>query len=464
MSAPSLLVPRDPSPDDEPPADDQPDDSPSPDDEGEEETGEEAPAGPPLSPPELLPFDELHSSVISPPRDKWLPIFRAHRRNSLRPASRYETLWQESQGRRDEIWAAARGVIYDSVNRDPTTRAPDRPADPTSFADALRDSGSQRKREEVMSWLQGLFAKDPVEFGLWVTRLVSTTNAQDTLGGAAEPEDTGLLYEFVLEELQRQDRKWPTPQPLPSVRFASMLNSYLQERPFLSKTHPGLAGKHPDLFVVRWRRYFEQWMLYQRPSMPVFRLLLVPGRSKLDGTRLDDEAADAFSRARALSAVPTISDHLKACPPGMVVVVLVSGGMVRSQQAEAEFMGDVLRDGLTWGDRIPSNMVVVEDGLSRHTTNNLRAAAQLALRLGLSDFWVQSSEGHAASMGAGLLCRYRQEAAWGLSLPARHALSHIAPMVRRRSGEGTETLNGRERFSQLRPMVFVPAVGDALNP
>ncbi len=205
-------------------------------------------------------------------------------------------------------------------------------------------------------------------------------------------------------------------------------------------------------------------MLYQTPSRPAWRLILVPGKSRTNEAELDNEAAEETSLDRAVRAKEWIKWHLEACPADEVLVVLASGGQVRSVDAEAEYIGDVFRNKDTWGGEMPSNLVVVEDGLSRHTSNNLRAAAQLSLRLGLRGFWVKTGGGHATAMLTGMLRRYRRETTWGLPAGERRELALIAPMGRRPCGPGTDSGDGQLLYGELQAMVFVPAVGDALNP
>ncbi len=479
MSGAWSLKPKAPPPEEDPPGDDPPEDDPPGDDSPEGPTdddsaGDETPAAStPRQPrrvergrsgPPFDPFGQLHDSPLRLPSNPWDPVFIAHRAPP-RSAAFYETLWQESQARRDEIWTEARKIIFQSVKDGAAVNAPV-DLHPYSYVLALRACESAAESAAVLAWLERIYVEQPGKFSSWVTHLIGVTRVQDdlTLEEVFQFGDEGLLYEVVLGELRSQDDKWKPSQPLPSVRFAAMLNSHLQEWPLLVFSPRGAKWGFRERYVARWRRYFEDWMLYQAPARPAWRLLLVPGKSRTNEAHIDDKSAEDSSVTRAVEAVDRISWHLEACPADKVLVVLVSGGQVRSETAEADYMGDILRDPKTWNGAVPSNLVIVEDALSRHTSNNLRAAAQLSLRLGLRGFWVKTGVGHATATLTGMLGRYRDETTWGLPASERRLLKLIAPMVRRACGPGTDSADGQLRYGELQAMVFVPAVGDALNP
>ncbi len=462
-----LLGPKNPPPEDPPPDDEPPEDSPAP--EGppaNEPASEGASDSLTASPLALLTAPwVLHNSRIRAPADDWDPVFGAHRWILPREAL-YESLWQESQARRDEIWARARAAIAASVRTKPPQREPPS-LHPMAFVYSLRAATTLAEREATMAWLEAVAIQTPEAFGQWLVAVVSVTDVLDDKPAEdwLRLGDRGLLYEVILGELRVQDAKWPASPPLPSVRFAALLNAQLQEQPLLVFGPLGARWGFWEKFVTRWRGYFEGWMLHQRPSKPVGRLLLVPGESRADAEHMDDENAKDSSVKRAVDAVPAIRDHLAKCPEGTVLVVLVSGGQVRSETAEAEFMADILRDPRTWGGPVPDGVVIMEDGLSRHTSNNLRAAGQLAMRFGLAGFWVQTSGVHATtSLGCGWWGRYQKETTWGLPAASRARLAQIAPMVIPLTGPRISLGRGRARCQDLRAMVFVPAVGDALNP
>lgn len=460
-----------PPPADDPPADESPADDPSSQESPEAESpdaaaGRDASSGLRASQRPLL--DGLwgpHDSSIDPPEDPWDPVFKAHRWLRHR-ADTSEALWQESQARRDEIWALARARIVESVRRRPQQTPPPDPH-PMAFVHSLRRCETVAEREAVMAWLEALFVNEPSAFNEWLAQVVHATSVHEDREAEAwrRPGDRDLMYEVLLGELRVQDARWFVPQPLPSVRFAAMLNYQLQEQPLVLVTPLGAKWRFWEQFVTHWRACFDRWMLHQRPTRPVGRLLLVPGESRSEAGHMADENAEESSFKRAMGAVEPIREHLAACPPDTVLVVLVSGGQVRSYQPESEWMANALRDPQTWKGPVPDRLVVMEDGLSRHTSNNLRAAAQLALRFGLKEFWIQTGVGHAStSLQPGWWSRYRRETTWGLQVEARNRLAFIAPMMIPTCGDHTAPTLGRMRAQDLRSLVFLPAIGDALNP
>ncbi len=232
---------------DPPPEDDPPEDDPPEDDSPEDDSPEGPPAQPPGTPVrrqprrmgrrrQQLPFDpfgQLHQSPLRLPADPWDAVFVGHR-SPPRGKAFYETLWQESQARRDEIWTEARKTIFGTVNDEAEVKEPD-DLHPYSYVLALRDCTSADQSTAVLAWLERVYVEEPDKFSSWVTQLIGSTRVQDDVAvkEVFELGDEGLLYEVVLGELRRQDTKWKAKQPLPSVRFAAMLNSHLQEWPLL---------------------------------------------------------------------------------------------------------------------------------------------------------------------------------------------------------------------------------------
>jgi len=410
------------------------------------------------------------SCPLGPPGRDYDVLYRAHRDLRLRTRCS-EELWEASHARRDEVWARARAL---AESRNPA--APDL-ADvanqylryPVWFVKALRDAKTSVEIERVLAKLEGLHVHDAQGFAIWAARLIDTVEAQKVKGAdqALTAGENGLLYEIALEELQKADGRWSGAAPLPSVRVAALLRYHLEEAPILKLPDAaGLSASRWAAAVALWRRYDEAWALQQLPQQPVFRLVLVPGLSGADHVKRNDASALVGSRGRADRAVKELMRHLDDCPDGECVAVLASGGPVRSQSSEADIIASALQNPATWpGGVVPSQLVGLRDDLSRHTSNNLRAAGQMALRLGLRGFRVVTSPGHAlSSLQTAWLKRYRREARWGLSPRERNLMAPLAPMVRQGCGPGSTPGEGRVVFGEVMPSVFIPAIGDALNP
>ena len=406
----------------------------------------------------------LANSDIVPPTDPWDAVFGAHRWLLPRPPRLYDELWEATVGRRDEIWAAALATIESEAPPAPSVSAPDM-LDPMWFVHDLRRCRTRGEMRAVFRRLEGLWLHERDWFAAWVAQLVYEHEVQ-SLGpryGAHDPRrstDRGLLYEILLRQLRRVDRH-VRGHPRLSVRFAAMLDAFLRgpspwgwfERLTLDPIRRYLYE-----FTARWKGYREDCDLVQLPRRPVFRVLLIPGRSPSG-----DEDATEAAAARVTNALPDIEAHRAEVPPGEVLLIVLSGGQVRSFVSEAESMHAALLAAYPAG--LPANVEVVCDNLARHTSNNLRAAGQVALRCGLRGFWVQTGMSHAlVKLMTDWAPRYWRETSWGLTREDDFRTRLIPPMFRLLSGPGTNPLGGRAHFVDLRPVVFVPAIGDALNP
>ena len=401
---------------------------------------------------------------FKPPGDPFDVVFKQHKWALRRPARMYEMLWRESVSRRDEVW---RNTLLWIARHTGPTATPEAPSNthPALFVHALRTATSDTELRRVVHGLEETYTHAQAHFVGWAALLVSTLKVEsDSVAKAAlTATDRGLLYEIVLDELQKADGLWTGPPPGPSVRVAAMLHEVLVHQPFrwtIPDEKQRAAWKN---YVTLWRRYHAEWEM-PRQYDDVYRVLLVPGESTNESRKPDDSAAVETSKARAENAVGTIRWHLDQCPHDKTLIVLVSGGQVRSASAEAEIMAAVLNKPTTWGGAVPDRLEVVQDGLARHTSNNLRSAAQIALRSGLAGFWVQTGMNHALYALTGWKTRYLRETTWGLSQADRDRLAHVKPMVRRPCGPGANPAGGRARYQELRSLVFVPAIGDALNP
>ena len=429
-------------------------------------TGDETPSSRSAPTLQTTPQNDL-----MPPAGTWDAIFRAHRWVLWRDGATYESLWEASQAHRDVVWRDARHVIAAGVDKDPDPGAPAN-LHPAWFVHALRNAHSPAQLTSVVTGLERLWMRRPADFVAWAAQLVAVTTLQEdkvavaALTGPEGLQDEGLLYEVVLAEVQKHDDTWEGLAPPPSVRLAAMLDYHLREKPLAWEiSHAGHWAFWQE-FITHRRACWDSWMHSMPPAKPAFRVVMVPGESIPDRRYINDSAAEHPSRERALNAVAALRWHAAACPADSVVVVVLSGGQVRSERSEASFMATALRDPSSWGgEPMPSQLHLIEDGMSRHTSNNLRASAQLAMRLGLDNFWVQTTWDQAYfSLLTDWRERYRTETTWGLSAAERAQLDLIRPMVRRPCGPGANQNAGRARYGTLRSMVFVPAIGDALNP
>lgn len=416
------------------------------------------------APSEQEPSEGAPHVRIVKPKGTYDVVSAAHRWLLPRGVDRYGALYSESFSWTDEIWRDTRNIIHTSGGGDPAHLST---SHPSAFVQELRKETDFAGVKAVLAHLEALFRAAPASFVMWCARLVGVTKVEDepTARQYLLPTDKGLLYEIVLDELRRADDLWDEDSPRPSIRLAAMLRWHLIDEHLNHKFPNQGLWSYWEMFTKAWRANDQDTMLWAPPPEPVFRVVMVPGQSNTDFRFQQPEAAKE-SRERATGAMENLVWHDAGCPDDEVVLVLLSGGQVRSPASEAEVMARVLSDPAEWPDKvIPSKLRFVRDGLSRHTSNNLRAAGRAALRVGLSNFWVQTDLWHAQFvLYTPWRKRYEDETSWGLSRAERNRLKHIVPMIRRGCGPGVNPIGGRARFHDVMARVFTPAIGDALNP
>ena len=398
----------------------------------------------------LAPYD------AGDPRSPWSPVLEGHVR--FRPVARrtHNALWEASRARRDVLWACGANFMRDRAAALPPL--PSYAADPPAFwVDALVVA-SEDEAETLLDHLAAWLEQAPDDVSWWVGELILTITGPVGMSGS--------LYDQAIEALRKADRHG-SKEPTLLLRFASILSVVLHEvDPIPQPSPPPAAAVWPE-WLAQWRSAFQDWEL-SCGTGHAFRVLLIPGAAT--GDTVEDAAAAGPTVERARAAMKTIHWHVEQCPPGQQVVVLCSGGNVRSIRPEAALMAEFLADKQNWQAEadlwldLPNDQLrIVQDGLARHSMGNVRSGAQLAARLGLKELWVQTDAGHVGYHGDWRTV-WEKDTTLGLDHADRKALRAQRPLRSLLCGVGVNRPYGRVRFVDLWAAIHVAAVGDALNP
>ena len=345
----------------------------------------------------------------------------------------YRALWTSQRTMLTGLWSAITAGVL--ANPPPMGTSPAF-RDPRVFASqAARASAAP----QLMDGLEGLFARDRAAFERWLWSLVTDVRRR-------------LLYDELLEILDGHDIAY-------SRRLAAMLYSVLNSPPALGSP---LFG-----WVYQWRGGFFGARGTTLPR-DVASLLLVPGRSRQNWP-WGNGAAEAPSRQRARGALPTVRHLAQRLPSNKRLLVVCSGGMVRSPFSEASFIADELTKGMRgWSATLRRRVVLVQDPLARHTANNARTLARIALLTGVRPrhTWVVTGPFHFSRFRPTFLRpQWDEWAMAGLEDRDRAAIRRRFPVGVPR---GTSLVQippaHRARLTTLRPTALVPAPGNALDP
>lgn len=305
--------------------------------------------------------------------------------------------------------------------------------DPRRFLAAI---GTPTETTALLDGLASVFTHERPAFEAWAWQLITGVGRK-------------LLYDEVVLKLDRS-------APAEAIRLAAFLSAVGRQP---ATAHAGLVR-----WAAAWRNGFDRARGATLPHA-VDQLLLVPGRSA--GRSWSDANALTLCRGRAQRATKTLRKLLK--DERRRVLVVCSGGMVRSPTPESTFIARALRDELQKLDVDARRRVTLwEDPLARHTANNARALARLVIygRRHREDAWVVTDPGHYPLFRPrGVRGQWVDWAMSGLSAADRAQIMSTTPVAARR---------GRPVFAHpprvhgwlqdLAPTTLVLAPGNALDP
>lgn len=295
---------------------------------------------------------------------------------------------------------------------------------------------SKTDAELLMSGLEGLFVKNRPAFDAWLWLVISNTG-------------WSLLYEQLLARLDSWDIQL-------TRRLAALVYHVGVNHPPSSSPLHSWAKEYRPALVATGHTAFSS----------AGAVLLVPGRSSINSGYTNGNAAGP-SHARATYAKSTISWLVPQLPSGKKLVVVCSGGMVRSPTPESRFMANALN---TWLNPKPwkHKVVIREDALARHTASNARTMARLALLAGIKParIWVVTAPGQMGKFQSMTMLGndWEEHCMTGLEAPDRAALEWYDPVDFAPASSVPWSIAQRARLSILRGMALVPAPGNALDP
>ncbi len=348
-------------------------------------------------------------------------------------AAALRRLWQSQGAALDRLWTASIAAVQAAS---PTAGMGLPFSNPRVFERQARGAGDVAR---LMRGLEGRFLHLPVSFQTWLWALITDVQPKP-------------LYEKLLATLDGHDASY-------SRRLAALIWD---------------AGNKPQVMAPA---EFQTWAGRWQTGISAARgapphgaapraVLLVPGNSRL-GWHWANSSARHSCRTRARAAVPTIRYLLKHYGPRGKLLVVCSGGTVRSPKPESRFIAAEL-DLQLRKRGLRGRVTLHEDSLSRHTANNARALARLALMNGVpvTDTWIVTDPGHYGFVFRTSLGRqWKRHAMAGLLRSDRTDIEQNFPVT---VAKGSPLFQAppatRGKLSVLRSTALVPSPGNALDP
>ncbi len=292
----------------------------------------------------------------------------------------------------------------------------------------------------LMSELEGRFFHHQTSFETWLWDLIRDVQPN-------------LLYEKLLATLDGHDSSY-------ARRLAALIWE-VGSRPSVA------APAGFKTWAYRWRDGIITARGTPRIAPPQ-AVLLVPGKSR-SGWHWSSSSARSACHTRAKAAMPTIEWLLKRYGPNDQLRVVCSGGMVRSPKPESVFLAAELRRQMSsWSPAKRSRVVLHEDPLARHTANNARALARIAVMNGVpvTDTWIVTSPGHYGLVFRTSLRRqWKKYAMAGLLTKDRTDISQKFPVTVAIGNMLPQLPSAtRGKVSVLASTALVPSPGNALDP
>ncbi len=310
--------------------------------------------------------------------------------------------------------------------------------------DFIKAAKRQGQVASAMRGLQGLFLRHPVTFESWVWALITDVRPS-------------LAYEVLLKALGKHGTVYPQ-------SLAALIHTAV--------TAPASAKGSPFRTWADARARASQAATLPATGPTPAAVLLVPGHSMLNGA-WSNASAKGLSAARGRLALPTIDWLLRQHTPRGEVLVVCSGGSVKSPTPESTFIAAELRRQMAgWSASLRRRVRLHEDPFARHSCNNARALARVALTSGAAvrDTWVVTSPGHMAMFRRHRLStQWKQHAMHGLEQADQDAIERHFPLTFDR---GTPLLQVQRRLLHLahraplvalRSTALVPCPGNALD-
>ena len=343
-------------------------------------------------------------------------------------------LWPQQRRTMLGLWS---GVVASVLSNPPQKGTGAAFQDPRVFIKQARRGGNVAA---LMEGLEGLFAHDRAQFEAWLWTLITDVRPS-------------LAYDLLVRTLDGRGTGY-------SRRLAALIQA--------AASGPVSSSRSP---FAGWARVWRSGLSGSRgtPSLGASAaILLVPGRSRVNG-HWSDASASGPSRRRARGAMPTLEWLLKRHGPRGEVLVVCSGGTVKSPTPESAFIASELQHQMSAWTRTQRNRVRIhQDPLARHSGTNARALDRIALLSGASaaDVWIVTSPGHFPRFWpTSLRSQWNEHALSGLRRADRDAIRRHFPLTVR---VGTPLIQAppahRSPLVRMRSTALVPAPGNALDP
>jgi hypothetical protein len=352
-------------------------------------------------------------------------------------AAALRLLWQSQRKTVFGLWSA---IVSSILGNPPAKGTGPAYGDPRVFE---QDAKNPLLVALLVNGLEGLFARDRPAFERWLWKLVTDVRPK-------------LLYDALVSTLDGHGTGY-------SRRLAAMIHEVTDT-----------PGPTATAEFKRWASSVRYGVRVSRGAAPIgspVALVVVPGRSLLRGD-WGDSSAKLPSHDRAKAAMPTIDWLLKRHGPQGELMVLCSGGMVKSPTPESAFIAAELRRQMAgWSAAKRRRVVLYQDPMARHTASNARTLSRLALMSGvaLTNVWVVTGPFHYSRFWRTFLrSQWKRYEMAGLLKPDRDHIKRVFPLTVR---PGTPLIQKRTfgpahrgKLSTLASTALVPAPGNALDP